>query len=302
MALHCRHLERLMSLTILHGTLACETGMHIGTGEQVAPGASDLPVVKDAVGRPFVPGSSLKGVLRSYAERLVNSLMPVAPDDVDRLRNTCTSCILHTESRFCLSTYQKYRDDFSRKRERDEFPSDHAMTDWIRQHTCAVCQFFGSPYLAGRVWVKDAFMTGAAPSLEVRHGVAIDRDRRAAAALLLFDVEVVPPTSTFCVEIRVENADHAELGLLFLILDQLQDGALRLGGRGTAGMGRVTYARSRIVHLAADHHSDATYCAQLLNYVLGQDPGVLPDTAAAALWRDCKAAFGQWIQRGWNHA
>lgn len=303
MALNCKHLERLTSLTILYGTLSCDTGLHIGTGEQVAPGASDLPVVKDAVGRPLIPGSSLKGVLRSFAERIVSSLTPVeCPVDWTRSQHKFTSCLLHTESHFCLSTCNACKGEFSRKREREEFRDDDEMTNWIRQRTCSVCQFFGSPHLAGRLWVKDAFVSGELLPLEVRNGVAIDRDRRAAAAHLLFDLEVAPPTSAFTVEIRVENADRAELGLLFLVLDQLNEGELRLGGRGSAGLGRVKFQRSQIVHLAADQSNGTAYRARLLNYLLGQDAGALPEDEASALWRDCKACFAQRIREGWSNA
>jgi len=303
MTLNCQHLERLTSLTILHGELSCDTGLHIGTGEHVSPGASDLPVAKDAVGHPFIPGSSLKGVLRSLAERLVSSLTPVeCPIDPVRFGQKFTSCLLHTESHFCLSTCQAYKDEFTRKQDRDEFRSDNEMTGWIRQHTCSICQFFGSPYLAGRVWVKDAFVSSEPLPLEVRSGVAIDRDRRAAAAHLLFDLEVVSPTTGFDVEIRVENADRVELGLLFLVLDQLNQGELRLGGRGSAGLGWVQFQRTQVVHLAADEGDDAIYRARLLNYLLGQDVGILPASEADALWQDAKAAFAQRIREGWSHA
>jgi CRISPR/Cas system CSM-associated protein Csm3 (group 7 of RAMP superfamily) len=142
-----RHLEGLGSLTILHGTLSCDTGLHIGTGEQVAPGASDLPVVKDASGCPFIPGSSLKGVLRAFAERLVSSLTSVEQEvNLKRFQQQFTACLLHAKSHFCLSTCQDYKETFDSKREHGEFRSDDELTDWIRQHTCSICQFFGSPY------------------------------------------------------------------------------------------------------------------------------------------------------------
>jgi len=262
-----------------------------------------MPVVKDATGRPFIPGSSLKGVLRSFAERVVSSLTSVdCPVDFNRFKHQFTSCLLHTESNFCLSTCQDYKDEFSNKQEREEFNDDDEMTGWICQHTCSACQFFGSPYLAGRVWVKDAFVNGETLPLEVRNGVVIERDRRAAAAHLLFDLEVVPPTSKFTVEVRVENAGGVELGLLFLVLDQLNEGELRLGGRGSAGLGRVKFERAPIVHLSADQSSDTPYRARLLNYLLGQDTCVLSNAETDALWSDCKADFAQRIREGWSDA
>ncbi|MEW6448337.1 MAG: CRISPR-associated RAMP protein Csx7 [Bacillota bacterium] len=219
---NCLHLEKLSSLTILQGTLVCQTAVRIGTGDQVIPGGADMPVLKDAAGRPFIPGSSLKGVLRSFAERLVVSLVPVGEKvDYNTFDAKFTSCLLHTESHFCLSTCRALQQEFTSLREKNKLKTDCAITAWIKKRTCSVCRFFGSPYLAGRVWVKDAFVVGEPQPLEVRAGVAIDRDRRAAAAGLLYDLEVVPPGTRFEVEIRAENATETELGLLFLSLEQL---------------------------------------------------------------------------------
>ena len=47
---------------ILEGDLHCETGLHIGAGKgSLEIGGADNPVVKDAFGRPYIPGSSLRG-------------------------------------------------------------------------------------------------------------------------------------------------------------------------------------------------------------------------------------------------
>lgn len=55
---------------ILEADLTCETGLHIGAGKgSLEIGGADNPVVKDAFGRPYVPGSSLRGRLRSLLEQ-----------------------------------------------------------------------------------------------------------------------------------------------------------------------------------------------------------------------------------------
>lgn len=55
---------------ILEADLHCETGLHIGAGKgSLEIGGADNPVVKDAFGRPYVPGSSLRGRLRSLLEQ-----------------------------------------------------------------------------------------------------------------------------------------------------------------------------------------------------------------------------------------
>src|ERR671933_1716653 len=60
---------RLIGKLILSGDLHCDTGLHIGAGKgSLEIGGADNPVVKDAFGRPYIPGSSLRGKLRSLLE------------------------------------------------------------------------------------------------------------------------------------------------------------------------------------------------------------------------------------------
>lgn len=67
----------------LTGTLEVMTGMHIGGSEAFsAIGAVDAPVIKDALtGDPMIPGSSLKGKLRSLVARQYNERVNAEPDD-----------------------------------------------------------------------------------------------------------------------------------------------------------------------------------------------------------------------------
>src|SRR5919112_6477261 len=62
---------------ILEGDLHCETGLHIGAGKGTLEiGGADNPVVKDAFGRPYIPGSSLRGKLRSLLEQSSGLAVP----------------------------------------------------------------------------------------------------------------------------------------------------------------------------------------------------------------------------------
>jgi CRISPR-associated protein Csm3 len=54
---------------IIKGKIKTETGLHIGgTAETLKIGGSDNPVIRDKNGRVFIPGSSLKGKIRSLLE------------------------------------------------------------------------------------------------------------------------------------------------------------------------------------------------------------------------------------------
>src|SRR5512146_2735951 len=62
---------------ILEGEMHCETGLHVGAGKgSLEIGGSDNPVVKDAFGRPYIPGSSLRGKLRSLLEQATGAAVP----------------------------------------------------------------------------------------------------------------------------------------------------------------------------------------------------------------------------------
>ncbi len=68
---------KLIGKLILEGELHCETGLHIGAGKgSLEIGGADNPVVKDSFGRPYVPGSSLRGRLRALLEHSSGVLSP----------------------------------------------------------------------------------------------------------------------------------------------------------------------------------------------------------------------------------
>ena len=62
----------LYGRVILTGTIKAVTGLHIGGSPgALAIGNVDLPVIREAIsGRPYIPGSSLKGKMRSLAEKM----------------------------------------------------------------------------------------------------------------------------------------------------------------------------------------------------------------------------------------
>ena len=62
---------------ILEGEIQCQTGLHIGAGKgSLEIGGADNPVVKDAFGVPYIPGSSLRGRLRSLLEQSLGLTVP----------------------------------------------------------------------------------------------------------------------------------------------------------------------------------------------------------------------------------
>lgn len=68
---------KLVGKLILEGDLTCETGLHIGAGKGALEiGGADNPVIKDAFGMPYIPGSSLRGRIRALLEQALGMAVP----------------------------------------------------------------------------------------------------------------------------------------------------------------------------------------------------------------------------------
>ncbi len=65
------------------GVIELVTGMHIGaSGAFSAIGAVDSPIIKDVrTGNPMIPGSSLKGKMRSLLAKRYNTTVATIPDE-----------------------------------------------------------------------------------------------------------------------------------------------------------------------------------------------------------------------------
>ncbi|MEW6448338.1 MAG: hypothetical protein AB1426_09660 [Bacillota bacterium] len=73
-----------------------------------------------------------------------------------------------------------------------------------------------------------------------------------------------------------------------------------LGGRSSAGLGRVTFQREAIAHIGEDQ--DAAFQKGFLNYLLGDKTGKLSADQAGDFWEECKRRFAGCIREDWNNA
>lgn len=220
--------HRLESRLRLRGVLETKTALRIGSGGGGDLDASDLPVLRDADGYPLIPGSSLKGVVRSTVEALVRGA-----DVTNRSHGvwTCDPFAGDGEPDRACGWH-----DSNRRNREEALKTDH----------CAVCRLFGSHVIASHVRFSDALLSdlqavkhrGRVP-VEVRDGVAIDRDLRTAHGGQKYDFEVIAPGTRFDLEVFVENPRDWLMGLLVIGFDQVADGFSALGGFTSRGLGRV---------------------------------------------------------------
>jgi len=214
MGLNCATFDVLKRKVILRGELEVLSALHIGKGKALEPDAvSDSPVIKDSLGRPFVPGSSLKGCLRSIVESFLRAFPYSSLRACDILDEPCV-------------------------KDRDELKNE---LDLLKA-SCDVCLLFGSPWVSARLSFTDLPVveeTWYEMLLQVRDGVAIDREAGVASPQRKYDYEIVPPGTKFKLEVLCDNVEDYELGLLFIAFEFLNKGLAHLGGHSSRGCGKV---------------------------------------------------------------
>jgi CRISPR-associated RAMP protein (TIGR02581 family) len=177
----------------------------------------------------YLPGSSLKGVLRAHCERLART---VQPDGVgQQLSERRLSCDpLHAR----FSCAHQWEEEKQRAKQRNR----GVPTAEIYRRSCFVCRLFGNTSFASHLRLTDAYPDDlAAVRTEERNGVAIDRVY-GSVAVGPFNYETATAGAFTC-HIQVRNFTVVQLGLLALALRDLDTQRLGVGFAKSRGLGRV---------------------------------------------------------------
>jgi CRISPR-associated RAMP protein (TIGR02581 family) len=254
----------------VRGVLVAQTGLRIGAGRDSEVTSNDLPVLRDALGRPFLPGASLKGVLRAQAEGLARALNTKAARDLDELE--------HHQRDVITPLKEKYQ----RARERGDTQWDEKLTRDILVESTLIDKTFGAPWLGGRLFVKDALVDKAYwfGQYEVRNGVGINRDTETAQSGFLYDYEVVPAGTRFEFELMLENAEEWQLGMVWLLLQPWQRGEIQVGGFRTRGLGYVQLEAFRATY----SHIDSVDA--VITLLQGQEEAIDKDDPRITQWTE----------------
>lgn len=229
----------LVEKIILAGTITALTGLHIGGNDVgLGIGGADKLVVRDPkTKRPFIPGSSLKGKMRSLLEKIDCASARCQGFHVSDLKlepckcGTCPVCMV-----FGVPAEE------TRRLEEDK------------------------PYAgASRALFRDALMTEASanqiegwpnldfPYTEVKTEVAIDRLTSKANPR---QFERVPAGAEFSFEISLNVYEHDEadshMALLKRGLALAADDTL--GGQGSRGYGQVLIRLTHVARISADDY------------------------------------------------
>ena len=246
MSAHTAQTElKLLGKLILEGTLHCETGLHVGAGKgSLEIGGADNPVVKDAFGRPYIPGSSLRGRIRALLEQATGMAVPAELVYVSRRKRQ--ELRIHQSDRpddeICLL--------FGRTPGRMDRVSGEALEGG--QASPARLAVFDSPLDLDSITPQmrenlDDELT------EVKSENAIDRITSQANARTF---ERVPAGARFRTRFVMDVLCEEDAPLFHLLvqgLRLLEDDAL--GGGGSRGSGRIRFSDLKLTWRGKDYYS-----------------------------------------------
>ncbi|MBM3238310.1 CRISPR-associated RAMP protein [Candidatus Poribacteria bacterium] len=172
----------------------------------------------------YLPGSSLKGALRSHCERIVRSV------GSDRhVDSGVWSCDPLDDRSYCRRTL------------------NGRNSQTIYRESCTICKLFGSTQMASHLRIYDAYPTKPQEIiLEERNGVAIDRVF-GSVAVGPFNYQVVT-AGTFVTKIYLKNFITAQLGLLALTIRDFDEQRVGIGFARTRGMGQI-YMKAKSIEI-----------------------------------------------------
>lgn len=220
--------DKYQNKFIVKGIIKADTPLHIGAGQDsFNPVQVDNGVIVDHNGNPYIPGSSLKGVLRSYIETAVNSWTS--------LDDSLKACLIVNEP--CLNKDEV--DKIRKKFEKENDNKDLKIAQEIYSNMCDVCKVFGSHYFAAKISIRDCTLKDEKANIQRRDGVAIDRETGTAADNKKYDYEQVAAGTEFDFYLSIDNLDEEHIDLFKLIIRSLTSGELQIGGKTTYGLGSI---------------------------------------------------------------
>ncbi len=199
------------------GPILIKSGIETVSG----PDMAFVRTWRDGELQAYLPGSSLKGVLRSHAERIARTFGET---------KACDPFSKNGPTMFCGHRFE------TRKQRFNEGKALGNTT--VYAQSCPICRLFGSTWYGGRLATADAYAEGRMPGTEQRDGVGIDRFTGGAARGAKFELEVVT-SGTFVTTLHIRNFELWQLGLAGFLLQDLKDGLIRVGMGKSRGLGKV---------------------------------------------------------------
>jgi CRISPR/Cas system CSM-associated protein Csm3 (group 7 of RAMP superfamily) len=224
-------------------------------------------------GTPVLPASSLKGVLRSTAERILRSLQPERSPDQIPLADHPFVNSRNEEGDMSADVYrdrlkQQGRGEIADSEliewndQRKQYTDDQLKPDQIYKLLSPASQLFGATVHAGLLTLTDAQPQSV--KLQRRSHVAIDR-LTGGVGEGPFIEELSPANVPLTSTLRITNFALRHLALLALTVQEINAGFSAIGGGTRKGQGRVKIALSGLefaYSAATNHYSNGIISAQ----------------------------------------
>lgn len=276
--------KRLLNQCLIDLEITTEGPLLIKSGLPGIAGPDMAPVVtfrSSSRPQPYIPGSSLKGVLRSHAERIARTLC-WKPDE---WRIGACNPFLTKGQETDWASQGSCGAKFEERKKRAKAvrsPTEELTTPVIYRDSCPACKVFGSTFLIGRLSVPDAYLTkDSTYRTERRDGVGIDRFTGGSSPNALFNMEVVTNATFETQQLRLVNFELWQLGWLAYVLRDLSEGLIGIGSGKSRGLGQVSAEVRKVELFTAGH--------------------CLPQRATARLWElavleanEERSAYGYW--------
>jgi CRISPR-associated protein Csm3 len=215
---------------VIEGFLKFEGGVHVGSGYEGSE--TDAEFVRGAFEhkKPFIPGSSLRGVMRSTLERILKAAKPAS---------TCVLFAPESHST-CLTANRGYLALYKDEWEGQKLSAaqqEKALLELLAgDGQCDVCKLFGSELMKSKLSIDDCKSTTHTHAA-IRHGVGIDRDTETAAFQIKYDFETLDGAPRFHLRMQIENAGPRDWALLGILLHEMQHQGIHVGGKKSRGLG-----------------------------------------------------------------
>ncbi len=229
MELHSKLKYRIIS----HLSIELLEDLRVG-GEESSfmPSGVDLPIVKNKNGSPYLPGSSLKGVIRSYIERIINSL-----DETSEVLKKYKITKSNIEENDFQNAYNTKGGELGQLE--NEF-----------QNAGSINHVFGISGYAAPLKISDAY-SDEKILVETRTHVSIDLNTGKAKKHALITLELIPKGYKFNTTMIFDELDDELLNganaLHLLILKMFNAGLeIHIGGWKSRGYGLSKISISKI--------------------------------------------------------
>ena len=261
---------------IINGIIETETGLHIGgTAETLKIGGSDNPVIRDKNGRVFIPGSSLKGKIRSLLEvKDGKSKVSIQFYKYENGKKKITRPKKNEKENYTFLLSELTDDKLKLKNDEKGYdisalPCDCGETD------CHICMLFG-PHKSenikepSRAIIRDAYLKlddgkSYYEHLEIKPENVIDRVKGTAQHPRF--IERVVKGSNFEYEIIFniykEENDKKLIKKFIEGMKLLEDDYL--GGSGSRGYGKIKFKELKAIYRPKKYYEGTENEKELIN-------------------------------------